>query len=152
MVNSILAKSAWGERVARDLSSLNPQSLGKVGVLLGGRSGEREISLLSGNGVLEALKRFLSKPRVKSINSETFLEEKLGQILLCPIIFSEAVLMEVEITVISQDLHRMEITIIHGEEIIITMEIHRISRVKGKGRLQRHQVKTNKRKKLVNNQ
>jgi len=55
MVNSILAKSAWGERVARDLSSLNPQSLGKVGVLLGGRSGEREISLLSGNGVLEAL-------------------------------------------------------------------------------------------------
>ena len=37
MVNSILAKSAWGERVARDLSSLNPQSLGKVGVLLGGR-------------------------------------------------------------------------------------------------------------------
>lgn len=55
MVNSILAKSAWGERVAHDLSSLNPQSLGKVGVLLGGRSGEREISLLSGNGVLEAL-------------------------------------------------------------------------------------------------
>jgi D-alanine-D-alanine ligase len=55
MVNSILAKSAWGERVARDLSSLNPQLLGKVGVLLGGRSGEREISLLSGNGVLEAL-------------------------------------------------------------------------------------------------
>jgi len=55
MVNSILTKSAWGERVARDLSSLNPQSLGKVGVLLGGRSGEREISLLSGNGVLEAL-------------------------------------------------------------------------------------------------
>ena len=55
MVNSILAKSAWGERVARDLSSLNPQSLGKVGVLLGGRSGEREISLLSGNGVLEVL-------------------------------------------------------------------------------------------------
>lgn len=55
MVNSILAKSAWGERVARDLNRLNPQSLGKVGVLLGGRSGEREISLLSGNGVLEAL-------------------------------------------------------------------------------------------------
>ena len=55
MANSILAKSTWGERVARDLSTLNPQSLGKVGVLLGGRSGEREISLLSGNGVLEAL-------------------------------------------------------------------------------------------------
>ena len=56
MVSAILAKSAWGERVARDLSSLHPQSLGKVGVLLGGRSGEREISLLSGNGVLEALR------------------------------------------------------------------------------------------------
>jgi D-alanine-D-alanine ligase len=31
------------------------KSLGRVGVLLGGRSGEREISLMSGNGVLEAL-------------------------------------------------------------------------------------------------
>ncbi|MCM1511795.1 MAG: D-alanine--D-alanine ligase [Oxalobacter formigenes] len=30
--------------------------LGRVGVLFGGRSGEREISLLSGNGVLEALR------------------------------------------------------------------------------------------------
>jgi D-alanine-D-alanine ligase len=31
-------------------------ALGKVGVLLGGRSAEREISLISGNGVLQALK------------------------------------------------------------------------------------------------
>jgi D-alanine-D-alanine ligase len=31
------------------------KSLGRVGVLLGGRSGEREISLMSGNGVLDAL-------------------------------------------------------------------------------------------------
>jgi hypothetical protein len=31
------------------------KSLGRVGVLLGGKSGEREISLMSGNGVLEAL-------------------------------------------------------------------------------------------------
>jgi D-alanine-D-alanine ligase len=30
-------------------------SLGRVGVLLGGSSGEREISLMSGNGILEAL-------------------------------------------------------------------------------------------------
>ena len=29
---------------------------GKVGVLFGGRSAEREISLISGNGVLQALK------------------------------------------------------------------------------------------------
>jgi D-alanine-D-alanine ligase len=34
---------------------LDAQSLGRVGVLLGGRSGEREISLMSGNGVLQAL-------------------------------------------------------------------------------------------------
>ncbi|MBU3555885.1 D-alanine--D-alanine ligase [Polynucleobacter sp. UB-Piko-W3] len=37
------------------LSKLDIKSLGRVGVLLGGRSGEREISLMSGNGVLEAL-------------------------------------------------------------------------------------------------
>lgn len=46
---------SWGERVKRDLLSLDVNSLGRVGVLLGGRSGEREISLMSGNGVLEAL-------------------------------------------------------------------------------------------------
>ena len=46
---------AWGERVKQDLASLDVKSLGRVGVLLGGRSGEREISLMSGGGVLEAL-------------------------------------------------------------------------------------------------
>jgi D-alanine-D-alanine ligase len=40
------------------LSSSDIAALGKVGVLLGGRSAEREISLISGNGVLQA---FLSK-------------------------------------------------------------------------------------------
>ena len=45
----------WGERVKSDLASLDVRTLGRVGVLLGGRSGEREISLMSGNGVLEAL-------------------------------------------------------------------------------------------------
>ena len=39
-----------------DLPVINPDSLGKVVVLMGGLSGEREISLLSGNGVLAALK------------------------------------------------------------------------------------------------
>ena len=34
-----------------------PQSLGKVAVLMGGRSAEREISLLSGNAVLAGLRR-----------------------------------------------------------------------------------------------
>ncbi|WP_215302427.1 D-alanine--D-alanine ligase [Polynucleobacter sp. AP-Jannik-300A-C4] len=45
----------WGERVKQELANLDIKSLGRVGVLLGGRSGEREISLMSGNGVLEAL-------------------------------------------------------------------------------------------------
>ncbi|PSB92393.1 D-alanine--D-alanine ligase [Candidatus Pandoraea novymonadis] len=35
--------------------ALNPKEFGKVGVLMGGRSAEREISLMSGNGVLGAL-------------------------------------------------------------------------------------------------
>ena len=34
----------------------DPAALGKVAVLMGGRSSEREISLLSGNGVLQALR------------------------------------------------------------------------------------------------
>ena len=45
----------WGDRVKSESSKLDAKSLGRVGVLLGGRSGEREISLMSGNGVLEAL-------------------------------------------------------------------------------------------------
>ena len=45
----------WGERVKQDLASLDVKSLGRVGVLLGGRSSEREISLMSGSGVLDAL-------------------------------------------------------------------------------------------------
>jgi len=47
--------SMWGDRVKSRLSQLDVTSLGRVGVLLGGSSGEREISLMSGNGVLEAL-------------------------------------------------------------------------------------------------
>jgi D-alanine-D-alanine ligase len=35
---------------------MNPKDMGKVAVLMGGRSAEREISLLSGNGVLKALR------------------------------------------------------------------------------------------------
>ncbi|MCH8620206.1 D-alanine--D-alanine ligase [Undibacterium sp. TS12] len=38
------------------MSELNLKSLGKVGVLFGGRSAEREVSLMSGSGVLQALK------------------------------------------------------------------------------------------------
>ena len=45
----------WGERVKLRLANLDVKAFGRVGVLLGGRSGEREISLMSGNGVLQAL-------------------------------------------------------------------------------------------------
>lgn len=48
-------QSHWGEQVAKDLAAINPKQLGRVGVLMGGRSAEREISLLSGDGVLNAL-------------------------------------------------------------------------------------------------
>ncbi|RYY72786.1 MAG: D-alanine--D-alanine ligase, partial [Comamonadaceae bacterium] len=37
-------------------TNIDPRGLGKVAVLFGGRSAEREISILSGTGVLEALK------------------------------------------------------------------------------------------------
>ncbi|SNX28967.1 D-alanine--D-alanine ligase [Polynucleobacter meluiroseus] len=55
MTKQNLNKPVWGERVHSELAKLDIKSLGRVGVLLGGRSGEREISLMSGRGVLEAL-------------------------------------------------------------------------------------------------
>jgi D-alanine-D-alanine ligase len=36
-------------------AAIDPRALGKVAVLMGGHSGEREVSLMSGNGVLQAL-------------------------------------------------------------------------------------------------
>ena len=36
--------------------NLDPSTLGKVAVLMGGTSAEREISLMSGGGVLAALR------------------------------------------------------------------------------------------------
>ena len=47
--------NSWGKRVKSELARLDVKVLGRVGVLLGGRSGEREISLMSGNGILQAL-------------------------------------------------------------------------------------------------
>ena len=55
----------WNEQVQQDLAQVDVAGLGKVGVLLGGKSGEREISLMSGKGVLEAL---LSK----GVNAQAF--------------------------------------------------------------------------------
>ncbi len=40
-----------------NVSQLDPRAFGKVAVLMGGRSAEREISLMSGTGVLGALQR-----------------------------------------------------------------------------------------------
>ena len=38
--------------------AIDPKSLGKVAVLMGGKSAEREVSLMSGAGVLKALAEF----------------------------------------------------------------------------------------------
>jgi D-alanine-D-alanine ligase len=47
------------------VSQFDPKSLGKVAVLMGGSSAEREISLMSGNGVLGAL-------RAKGVDAHAF--------------------------------------------------------------------------------
>jgi D-alanine-D-alanine ligase len=48
-----------------NLPAVDPKSMGKVAVLLGGRSAEREVSLMSGNGVLTAL-------RAKGVDAHPF--------------------------------------------------------------------------------
>ncbi|MBL8329646.1 MAG: D-alanine--D-alanine ligase [Rubrivivax sp.] len=55
--------------------NLDPQSLGRVAVLMGGRSAEREISLMSGQGVLAAL-------RSRGVDAEAFdpAERELGEL------------------------------------------------------------------------
>ena len=60
------------------MNTLTPSAiaaLGKVGVLFGGRSAEREVSLMSGNGVLQALKS-------KGIDAHAFdpAERSLGEL------------------------------------------------------------------------
>lgn len=45
----------WVAQVKAKLANLQPESLGKVGVLFGGLSAERDISIQSGTGVLKAL-------------------------------------------------------------------------------------------------
>ena len=46
----------WVGSVEQIYTSIQPSDYGRVGVLMGGRSGERDVSLQSGSGVLEALK------------------------------------------------------------------------------------------------
>ena len=55
MVNEVNRQN-WGQRVRNELALVRPENFGRVGVLLGGKSGEREVSLMSGNGVLAAFK------------------------------------------------------------------------------------------------
>jgi len=54
---------------------IDPKALGKVAVLMGGRSAERDISLMSGNGVLAAL-------RAKGVDAHAFdpAERELGDL------------------------------------------------------------------------
>jgi D-alanine-D-alanine ligase len=47
--------SSWAQQAEDIYQQLDPSIYGRVGVLLGGKSGEREISLQSGQGVLKAL-------------------------------------------------------------------------------------------------
>ena len=54
LLNSI-SYEQWANTAQQELVQVRPVVLGKVGVLLGGRSAEREISLKSGGGVLNAL-------------------------------------------------------------------------------------------------
>ncbi len=56
---------SWADQVQQDLAKVDVAKQGKVGVLLGGKSGEREISLMSGQGVLEALQS-------KKVNAHPF--------------------------------------------------------------------------------
>ncbi len=55
--------------------TVDARSLGKVAVLMGGRSAEREVSLMSGNGVLAAL-------RLKGIDAHAFdpAEREMGEL------------------------------------------------------------------------
>ena len=55
-MSTLTTNQSWGARVHAALQNINPRDFGRVGVLLGGKSGEREISLMSGNGVLQALR------------------------------------------------------------------------------------------------
>ena len=51
-----LPRGGTGRRPKGAPLTTSPQAFGKVAVLMGGTSAEREISLMSGNGVLDALK------------------------------------------------------------------------------------------------
>ena len=42
--------------MSNSMKKIDPRALGKVAVLMGGRSSEREVSLMSGQGVLDALR------------------------------------------------------------------------------------------------
>ena len=59
----------------QDVKNMDAKAMGKVAVLMGGRSAEREVSLMSGNGVLAALKS-------KGVDAHAFdpAERELGEL------------------------------------------------------------------------
>ena len=68
-----------------DASILSPTALGRVAVLMGGESAEREISLRSGNGILQALQRsgvdaFAFDPAQRSLSA--LVEEHVDRVFL----------------------------------------------------------------------
>lgn len=59
--------------MSNSMKMIDPRALGKVAVLMGGRSSEREVSLMSGQGVLDAL-------RAQGVDAHAFdpAEQELG--------------------------------------------------------------------------
>ena len=59
--------------MSNSMKKIDPRALGKVAVLMGGRSSEREVSLMSGQGVLDAL-------RAQGVDAHAFdpAEQELG--------------------------------------------------------------------------
>ena len=113
------AMTPWSELVQKDLAKVNVASLGKVGVLLGGKSGEREISLMSGKGVLEAL---LSK----GVNAHAFdpAERSISNRLL-----------DVKATQFTKDVNdlpNLVLSMARDGDVVITMGAGSISAVPGK--------------------
>ncbi len=75
----------WVASVEQIYSNIKPSDYGRVGVLLGGRSSEREVSLQSGNGVLTALKHLgvdahAFDPGLRAVESIT--QEKFDRVFI----------------------------------------------------------------------
>lgn len=75
----------WVQLVKQQLAGFNPQALGRVGVLMGGHSAERAISLQTGQGVLQALldsgvDAYAFDPQVRPITQ--IVDEKFARVMI----------------------------------------------------------------------